>query len=218
MGLRSSRSSDLGILQKFLVSPSPRAALVMGKALSAGVRALSQAVIIYALSFLLGVKINWHPLALLGVVLVVFLGAAIFATFSLIVACIVKTRERIYGNRRSPHDAPVFCKQRDLSNRHHAAVAASHRPRQPAHLPCRCVADADAGGRDEPRTCRAGYFRSVCGHGCDRVDRCEDVSKGGGVGHQKGAQRKRCAPFWCKMLDVWNLQDRIVKLLHPPFA
>ena len=88
---------DLGILQKFLVSPAPRAALVMGKALSAGVRALSQAVIIYALSFFLGVRINWHPIALLGVVLVVFLGAAIFATFSLIVACVVKTRERFMG-------------------------------------------------------------------------------------------------------------------------
>lgn len=88
---------DLGILQKFLVSPSPRAALVMGKALSAGVRALSQAFIIYLLAFVLGVNINWNPLALLGVVLVVFLGAAIFATFSLIVACVVKTRERFMG-------------------------------------------------------------------------------------------------------------------------
>jgi ABC-2 type transport system permease protein len=88
---------DLGILQKFLVSPSPRAALVMGKALSAGVRALSQVVFIYLLSFLLGVNINWSPIALLGVVLVVFLGAAIFSTFSLIVACVVKTRERFMG-------------------------------------------------------------------------------------------------------------------------
>lgn len=88
---------DLGILQKFLVSPSPRAALVMGKALSAGVRALSQAIIIYLLALTLGVQINWHPLALLGVVLVVFMGASIFATFSLIVACIVKTRERFMG-------------------------------------------------------------------------------------------------------------------------
>lgn len=88
---------DLGILQKFLVSPSPRAALVAGKALSAGVRAISQAFIIYLLSLVLGVSINWNPLALLGVILVVFLGAAIFATFSLIVACIVKTRERFLG-------------------------------------------------------------------------------------------------------------------------
>ena len=52
---------DLGIVHKFLVSPTPRAALVLGKALSAGLRGLSQAVIIYVLSLLLGVKLNWQP-------------------------------------------------------------------------------------------------------------------------------------------------------------
>lgn len=88
---------DLGITNKFLVSPTPRAALVLGKALSAGVRALSQAVIIYAVALLLGVKLNWHPLALAGVLAVVVLGAALFATFSLIIACLVKTRERFMG-------------------------------------------------------------------------------------------------------------------------
>ena len=88
---------DLGLTNKFLVSPTPRSALVLGKALSAGVRALSQAVIIYAVALLLGVKLNWHPLALAGVVAVVVLGAALFATFSLIIACLVKTRERFMG-------------------------------------------------------------------------------------------------------------------------
>jgi ABC-2 type transport system permease protein len=88
---------DLGITNKFLVSPTPRSALVLGKALSAGVRSLSQAVIIYAVSLLLGVKLNWNPLALVGVLLVVVLGAALFATFSLIIACLVKTRERFMG-------------------------------------------------------------------------------------------------------------------------
>ncbi len=88
---------DLGIVHKFLASPTPRAALVLGKALSAGVRALSQGVIIYVLSLLLGVKINWNPLALLGVLLVVVLSAALFSTFSLIIACLVKTRERFMG-------------------------------------------------------------------------------------------------------------------------
>lgn len=88
---------DLGITNKFLVSPTPRAALVLGKALSAGVRALSQAVIIYAVALLSGVKLSWHPSALAGVMLVVVLGAALFATFSLIVACLVKTRERFMG-------------------------------------------------------------------------------------------------------------------------
>ncbi len=88
---------DLGIIHKFLASPTPRAALVLGKAFSAGIRALSQAVIIYALSVLLGVQINWNPAALVGVLLVVFLGAGFFATFSLIIACLVKTRERFMG-------------------------------------------------------------------------------------------------------------------------
>ena len=88
---------DLGLTNKFLVSPTPRAALVLGKALSAGVRSLSQAVIIYALALVLGVKLSWNPLALLGVLTVVVLGAALFATFSLIIACLVKTRERFMG-------------------------------------------------------------------------------------------------------------------------
>lgn len=88
---------DLGITNKFLVSPTPRAALVLGKALSAAVRALSQAVIIYLLAWLLGVKLNWSPLAVLGVMSVVVLGAALFSTFSLIIACLVKTRERFMG-------------------------------------------------------------------------------------------------------------------------
>ncbi len=88
---------DLGIVHKFLVSPTPRAALVLGKALSAGVRAFVQALIIYILALLLGVKANFNPLYLLGVLTVVLLGAAFFSTFSLIIACLVKTRERFMG-------------------------------------------------------------------------------------------------------------------------
>ena len=88
---------DLGIVHKFLASPTPRGALVLGKALSAGVRSLSQVLIIYALALLLGVKMNWNGLAVLGVLAVVLLGAALFSTFSLIIASIVKTRERFMG-------------------------------------------------------------------------------------------------------------------------
>lgn len=88
---------DLGIVHKFLVSPAPRAALVLGKALSSAVRASVQTVLIYAISLLLGVQMNWNPLALLGVVVTVILGAIIFSTFSLIVACLVKSRERFMG-------------------------------------------------------------------------------------------------------------------------
>jgi len=88
---------DLGIVHKFLVTPTPRASLVLGKALSAGARALAQALIVYALALLLRVQLHWDPARLLGVVAAVLLGAAAFSTFSLIVACLVKTRERFMG-------------------------------------------------------------------------------------------------------------------------
>jgi len=88
---------DLGILQKLLVSPAPRAALVFGKALSAGVRGVSQALIIYALAYFMGVELRFEAYAIAGVLASVILGAAVFSTFSLAVACIVKTRERFMG-------------------------------------------------------------------------------------------------------------------------
>jgi ABC-2 type transport system permease protein len=88
---------DMGIVHKFLASPSPRTALVLGKALSAGVRSLSQVLIIFVLALLLGVQLNWNVLDLVGLVLVAMMGAALFSTFSLIIACLVKTRERFMG-------------------------------------------------------------------------------------------------------------------------
>ncbi len=88
---------DLGIIHKFLASPIPRSALVTGKALAAGVKALAQGLIIYVLAVLLGVHINWNIFAILGTLLVVILGAMLFSTFSLIIACLVKTRERFMG-------------------------------------------------------------------------------------------------------------------------
>jgi ABC-2 type transport system permease protein len=88
---------DLGIIHKFLATPTPRSALVLGKALSAGERGLAQAAIVYALAFALGVNLSWNPVSLLLVVVVVILGASLFSTFSLIIACLVKTRERFMG-------------------------------------------------------------------------------------------------------------------------
>jgi len=88
---------DLGTIHKLLVSPAPRGALVLGKAVSAGVRSLSQVAIVYSLALLLGVRMNWHPVALIGVAAAVLVGAGCFATLSLIIAAIVKTRERFMG-------------------------------------------------------------------------------------------------------------------------
>jgi len=88
---------DMGILQKFLAMPVPRVALVLGKALAAGVRALSQASIVFLLAALIGVPLRWHLLDLLAVAGVAVLGAITFATLSMIIAALVKTRERFMG-------------------------------------------------------------------------------------------------------------------------
>jgi ABC-2 type transport system permease protein len=88
---------DLGIVQKFLASPTPRASMVLGKGLSAGIRSLSQTLVVYALAMILGVRLDWSPLALANVLVAVILAAVMFSTFSLIIACIVKTRERFMG-------------------------------------------------------------------------------------------------------------------------
>ena len=88
---------DLGIVHKLLASPASRLSLVLGKAIAAAVRAVPQAVIIYLLAAVLGVRLALRPGALLAVLLLVALGSATFATFSLVVACVVKTRERFMG-------------------------------------------------------------------------------------------------------------------------
>ncbi|MGZ4808649.1 MAG: ABC transporter permease [Thermoanaerobaculia bacterium] len=88
---------DLGIVHKLLVSPAYRLSLVLGKALAAGTRGLAQAIIIYILAVLMGVRLRISVPAILGVVLIVVLGSATFSTFSLVIACIVKTRERFMG-------------------------------------------------------------------------------------------------------------------------
>jgi len=61
------------------------------------VRALVQALLLYGLAMALGVSVRLDPGALLGGGIAVVLGAGVFSTFSLCIACLVKTRERFMG-------------------------------------------------------------------------------------------------------------------------
>jgi ABC-2 type transport system permease protein len=88
---------DLGLVHKLLVSPASRSSLVVGKAIAAGVRGLIQGVIIVCIAVVIGVRVRTDPVGLFGITAGVFLGSALFATFSLVVACVVKTRERFMG-------------------------------------------------------------------------------------------------------------------------
>jgi len=96
-GMATIWERDLGVIHTYLVSPVTRASLVAGKAFSAGLRSLSQAAVVYVLAGILGVNVRVEPLPLLGVAVVIILGSALFATFSLIIACTVRSRERFMG-------------------------------------------------------------------------------------------------------------------------
>jgi ABC-2 type transport system permease protein len=88
---------DAGVLTKLLVTPTPRSALITGKAFAAGVKALIQAVVVVVIAALLGVSLTWNPLKLLGVAVAVILGSAFFSCLSMSIAGIVLTRDRLMG-------------------------------------------------------------------------------------------------------------------------
>jgi ABC-2 type transport system permease protein len=88
---------DTGILQKLLVTPTPRLALVWGKMISAGARGLSQAIIVFLFALILRIQLHITPWSLLGVFIIIMLGAGFFTGLSMIIASIVKTRERFMG-------------------------------------------------------------------------------------------------------------------------
>ncbi len=88
---------DLGVVHKLLASPARRISLVSGKAIAAGFRGIVQATVIYLIALAMHISLKQDPLSIIAVLASVMLGSGIFATFSLIIACIVKTRERFMG-------------------------------------------------------------------------------------------------------------------------
>ncbi|GGZ65422.1 transport permease protein [Streptomyces subrutilus] len=88
---------DAGILTKLLVTPTPRSALISGKAFASGVKALIQAAVVIVIATVLGVAMTWNPLKLLGVAVAVVLGSAFFSCLSITIAGIVLTRDRLMG-------------------------------------------------------------------------------------------------------------------------
>ena len=88
---------DAGVLNKLLVTPTPRSALITGKAFAAGVKSLVQAVVVLLIAAVLGVALTWNPLKLLAVAAIVVLGSAFFSCLSMTIAGIVLSRDRLMG-------------------------------------------------------------------------------------------------------------------------
>jgi ABC-2 type transport system permease protein len=88
---------DAGVLTKLMVTPTPRAALITGKAFAAGVRSIVQATVIVVLAAILGVALTGNPLKLLGTAAVVVLGSAFFSCLSMTIAGLALSRDRLMG-------------------------------------------------------------------------------------------------------------------------
>jgi ABC-2 type transport system permease protein len=88
---------DAGVLAKLLVTPTPRIAVVAGKAFAAGIRGLTQAIVVLPLALLLGVHITANPLKLLATAIIVVLGSAFFCCLSITIAGAVLKRDRLMG-------------------------------------------------------------------------------------------------------------------------
>jgi ABC-2 type transport system permease protein len=88
---------DVGQLQRLLATPLPRLGIVLGKASGAAIRALAQAVVLFAVIAIAGISIMWSPWSVLGAIVLLLLGTAAFACLSMILAALVRTRERFMG-------------------------------------------------------------------------------------------------------------------------
>ncbi|MBS2962330.1 ABC transporter permease [Actinocrinis puniceicyclus] len=88
---------DAGVLTKLLVTPTPRTALIAGKAFASGTKALLQAIVVLVFAAVLGVGMTADPLRLLGVAALVVFGSAFFSCLSMSIAGIVLTRDRLMG-------------------------------------------------------------------------------------------------------------------------
>ena len=88
---------DVGQLQRLLATPIPRLAIVLGKATGAGVRALTQALVLLAVLAVARIDIVWSPLHVAGALVLLLLATGGFACLSMILASIVRTRERFMG-------------------------------------------------------------------------------------------------------------------------
>jgi ABC-2 type transport system permease protein len=88
---------DLGLLNKLLSTPAPRSTVVLGKALSAGVRGIFQAITVLILALIIGVRLTPSPINVLGVFGIIILLGMCFSSLSMCLAPIFRTRERMMG-------------------------------------------------------------------------------------------------------------------------
>jgi len=88
---------DVGQLQRLLATPLSRSSIVLGKAAGACVRALVQALLLLAVLAIAGIGVRWSFTGVIGTLAMLTLGTAAFACMSMLLAAVIKERERFMG-------------------------------------------------------------------------------------------------------------------------
>ena len=88
---------DAGVLTKLMVTPTPRSALITGKAFASGVRSLVQGVVVLIIAALLGVSFTLNPLKIIFALVILAVGSAFFSCLSMSLAGVVVARDRLMG-------------------------------------------------------------------------------------------------------------------------
>ena len=88
---------DLGITQRILVAPAYRSAIILGKAVSAGARAMIQVAIVLAVVAVIRIPLEWSVLAVVGALVAVLFGATLLSAVSMVIASMVRSREQFMG-------------------------------------------------------------------------------------------------------------------------
>jgi ABC-2 type transport system permease protein len=88
---------DLGQLQRLLATPLPRLGIVLGKASGAVVRAVVQACVLLAVLAAARIDLRWSVQGVVGSLALLSIGTGAFACLSMVLASMLRTRERFMG-------------------------------------------------------------------------------------------------------------------------
>ncbi|MDQ3896875.1 MAG: ABC transporter permease [Actinomycetota bacterium] len=88
---------DLGITQRLLVAPVARSAIILGKSVGAGMRALVQVAVVLVAVALVRIHLHWSPLRVVGTLATTVVGAILLSAVSMVIASAVRSREQFMG-------------------------------------------------------------------------------------------------------------------------
>lgn len=88
---------DLGITQRVLATPVARSAVILGKAAGAGTRAAVHVGVVLVAVALARIPLRWSVSSVLGTLAFSALGATSFASLSMVIASVVRSREQFMG-------------------------------------------------------------------------------------------------------------------------